>query len=90
MRSIKELLQLMLDNEHMFKTGLCMWAMDLDESNLITDDEYYLLGNYIRNNRPIIGWIRYYTLSVFFRDYYWKYGNIKPRIKWLKKHIKKN
>ena len=27
MRSIKELLEVMLDNQHLFSTGLCQWVV---------------------------------------------------------------
>ena len=90
MRTIKELLQLMLDNEQLFiRYGLCAWSRDLYYNNIITIQEFARLANYIGNNRPS----QFSSIGAFFhyRDvYYWKKGDIKPRIKWLKKHIAKN
>lgn len=93
MRSIKELLQLMLDNQYLFETGLCFWVWDLRRVNLeapiISIDECKLLKTYVNKNRP-------HTFSSFnvllncTSRYYWKKGNIKPRIKWIEKHIKLN
>lgn len=39
--------------------------------------------SYIRAHEP-------FTLRSFYSTLYWKSGNIGPRIKWLKKHIKKH
>lgn len=87
MRTIKELLQVMLDNKHLFKSGLCCWVDLLWAYDLINYKEHVILSEYINENIPIIGKVRMF----FSRDsYYWESGNIKPRIKWLKKHINKN
>lgn len=91
MRTIKELLQLMLDNQDKFESGLCSWRQNLrwfDEAYL-TNDENELLCNYIKQNRPS----KWSSMQAFLHsddEYYWKYGDIKPRIKWIKEHIKKN
>jgi hypothetical protein len=87
-RSIKELLQLMLDNQNLFKEGLCSWNNELYWSCLITRREHDILRNYIRYNRPSI----FSSIKAFVSrnsGYYWECGDIKPRIKWLKKHINK-
>ena len=90
MRNIKELLQVMLDNKHNFHQGLCFWIIELRfASSVINTEEYKILSDYINNNRP-------HPLSSLkaFRSYgngyYWKKGDIKPRIKWIEKHIKLN
>jgi hypothetical protein len=44
---------------------------------------------YIRKNRPS----KFSSIDAFEcrnSNYYWKIRDINPRIKWLKKHIKKN
>lgn len=95
MRSIKELLELMLDNKDLFNTGLCDWTLKLYLLDIISDEECYLLRQYIISNRPSL----YNNFRMFYhtilRDdpeshFYWKRGDIKPRIKWIKKHIAKN
>jgi hypothetical protein len=87
-RNIKELLQLMLDNKYFFKEGLCYWKNELYLYDLITNKERVTLHDYIRNNKPSI----FSSIEAFVSrnsGYYWECGDIKPRIKWLKKHINK-
>lgn len=89
MRSIKELLQLMLDSKYLFKLGLCTWNYYLWDNNLINNKEYFLINKYIRRNRPS----KWSGIKAFINrnsDWYWSIGDIEPRIKWLKKHIKLN
>jgi hypothetical protein len=89
MRTIKELLQVMLENKDLFFSGLCSWATNLVMRCKITDDEYDELLFYIKNNRPS----KYSSLSAFLcqdSEHYWSFGKISPRIKWIKKHIKRN
>lgn len=88
-RSIKELLQVMLDNQDLFKDGLCLWAISLSIGRKITITERELLSAYIKRNRPF----RFSTLETSWNcigAYWWNCGNIKPRIKWIEKHIKLN
>jgi hypothetical protein len=84
-RSIKELLQLMLDNQNIFSLGLCYWATNMYGHKKISKEEYYLLSNYIRKNAPFSHKINIFKSSPF----YWKAGAIAPRILWLKKQISK-
>jgi len=46
-------------------------------------DDVLLVKNYIKKNKPL----NFRTLLGC--SYYWKTGDIKPRIKWLEKHINK-
>jgi hypothetical protein len=88
-RTIKELLQLMLDNQNLFERGLCHWNDILYRKCLITKKERTKLYVYIQDNRPSM----VSSIEAFISrdsEYYWKFGNIKPRIEWIKKHIKKN
>ena len=89
-RSIKELLQLMLDNQHCFDEGLCKWVSNLYHFEIITLTESFMLFNYIRYNRPSMFSSFEGFKWRFSRRYYWKPDNIVPRIKWLLYHIKKN
>ena len=91
-RPIKELLKLMLENEECFKPfqdGLCGWVNILYIRKIIKEEEYTVLRKYMNDNKPSI-----FSSVERFRnrnsDYWWKMGDIKPRIKWIKKHIKKN
>lgn len=90
MRTIKQLLQVMLDNQQYFSNGLCAWATDLYwGTELFEESEYEKVREYIRKNRPN----KFSSIDAFKyrnREYYWTPENINPRIKWLKKHIKKN
>lgn len=88
MRSVKELLELMLEHEEEFAAGLCGWINLLNFSGVITYDEYNVLSEYIDHNRPS----KYSSLSAYKnrnKGFYWKLGEIAPRIKWIKKQIKK-
>jgi hypothetical protein len=89
MRSIKELLQVMLDNQDDFRIGLCIWANQLAIEELIVYDEWESLRIYIDNNRPN-KWSSLNAFSYRNTPLYWNSNNIKPRIKWIEKHIKLN
>jgi len=86
-RSIKELLQVMLENQRLFDFGLCHWSYALYDANLINEDEEDILREYISDNPPIWFIVRRF---LFGSGFFWTKKNIKPRIKWIKKHIKKN
>lgn len=86
-RTIKELLQLMLDNKRLFTHGLCIWSNTLYNDNLITYEERSLLWDYIRDNKPKNSLLNPYMLFNTKFYYYWIDGCIRPRIKWLKHHI---
>lgn len=90
MRSIKELLELMLQHKHLFQNGLCLWAIDLYLHDIITREEFRSLDNYIKNNPP-----DYFSWTNFIKNhepagYFFPFGEIKPRIYWIERHIKKN
>lgn len=87
MRTIKELLELMLENKHLFISGLCYWNYWILNNEKISGDEYCELRDYIEKNKPIT----WYNLVIHRNgSYWWKPGDINPRIKWIKKHIKIN
>ena len=91
MRTIKELLQLMLDNKHLFQCGLCHWLTELFIYKLISRDERIFLLNYIKENKPEYKWYNPYMLLNHYKDsFYWIEGCITPRINWLKHHISIN
>ena len=85
-RTIKELLQLMLEHQELFVYGLCSWVTNVKINGKITFHEKYVLMDFIYKNRPS----KYSSIGAFKyrgRMFYWKSDNIKPRIKWIKKHI---
>lgn len=88
MRNINELLKLMLKNKQLFNAGLCCWVVEMYRNKIITRDERILLLIYINNNKPKLKWYNPHRLfNNNYPAYYWILGCIKPRIKWLKKHI---
>jgi hypothetical protein len=89
MRTIKELLELMLDHQEYFRYGLCEWATDLWVKHILNSSEYYTLMVYIKSNRPS-RWSSWDAFNYHKGGYWWTMSNINPRIKWLNKHIKKN
>ena len=82
-RSTKELLELLLQRQDLFVKGLCSWVILMHIDNQISFSEQCRLQNYIEKHPPLI-----YKLNIR-AGYYWKVGEIKPRIKWINKHIKK-
>lgn len=83
-RTIHELLQVMLDNKKYFENGLCHWNYYLYWYDVITHEEKILLNHYIENNKPFFN---LYCLAN--GAYYWTPCRISPRIRWIKKHLKK-
>jgi hypothetical protein len=87
-RNIKKLLELMLRNQNCFSGGLCRWTTIMWKYKIISDLELNTLRLYIQENRPS----KFSSIDAWnYRnhEYYWKSYNIKPRIKWIKRHIKK-
>lgn len=80
---MKEILEILLNNIGRLKTGLCGLAYVLYHDNKINLDQYDEFCLYIKKNRPIN--FRFWDHDL----YYWKVGDKKPRIEWLKKHIKR-
>lgn len=91
-RTIKELLQLMLNHREFFTEGLCGWKSKLFREGLINFEEYFLLKKYIKKNKPSMfsSWYTFKSRFIaLYSSYYWAPQNIEPRIKWLKTHISK-
>jgi hypothetical protein len=79
MRTIPELLRLMLENKRCFRTGLCSWERHLFYQNIITEDESILLHKYREENAPEN------SIGLF----YWNAFMIEPRIDWINEQLKK-
>lgn len=91
-RPISELLQLVLNTFNSNYSGLCTNISDLYYNDIITWEETIKLKCYVHENRP-----KYNFFSAKFNGvnpqesmFFWEPFKVKPRIKWLKKHIKKN
>lgn len=89
MRSIKELLIILRDNEQSFRTGLCGLTWKLKESGKISFQEDEFLHKFIRENRPRCYSIHYSIYSSK-GGFFWKQGNWDPRRRWLNSKIKKS
>lgn len=78
-----DLLQLMLDNIDLFTIeeckGLCQFIDELRGRLLISKLERKILFTYLGDNPPI---------NLYTPLYYWKPWELKPRIEWIKHHIK--
>ena len=88
MRNIKDLLQVMLSHQYLFTVGMCMWSIDLYNKDLISSQEDDLLRKYIRDNRPS-AFSSWSALTHVTDAFFWKKGDITPRVKWLEKQINK-
>jgi len=88
MRNIKELLQVLLDNQQYFNLGLCLWVDELVYKDIISYRERYILHDYINKHRPsMFSSIEAWKNSN--SNYYWNRNNIVPRLNWINKHIEK-
>lgn len=72
-----------LENEDQFSSGLCAWInkvrFKLHEE--ISLNDVYLAYAYIQINQPFFSKIRVWS------DFFWSYGDLEPRMKFIKKHI---
>lgn len=82
LHNLKSDFSLILQNEYWFRTGLCEWIHNIYGSKNKFKN-INLLERYLKSNRPIT-LNRLFTPSV----YWWKKGDIVPRVKWIKKQIK--
>jgi hypothetical protein len=78
MRTIKELLQLMLEHQDLFETGLCWWARRMVDFGIITESEDNILIDYIEDSEPE---------NIF--THWWTVGELQPRIDWINEQIEK-
>jgi len=84
MKQIKELLIILRDyinspDIHLYSfNGMCQCVRHLTMLNKLNVTECLRLLHYIEDNAP---------LHTIHYPYWFKIGNIKPRIKWLNKHI---
>lgn len=81
-RSIKELLQVLLDNEKYFKHGLCGMRMDMRVYGVIDLSESNVLNDFLIENLPAPNYGNYYKYS-------FPYGQWPPRKEWLEQEINK-
>ena len=88
-KQIKDILELALIRKDLLITGLCDLSNKLLISNVITLEQKEIFQYYIDNNRPS----KYSSISAWNSRnsaFYWKKGNKKIRIKWIKKNIVSN
>lgn len=84
MRTEKELLQVLLDNMDLLKTGLCGLSLCLYLKDIIDDKEYELIETYIKEYAP-----KRYLFEGIESDFNWEAGEKQPRIDWLNEQINK-
>ena len=82
-RHIKELLGITLANINLLKSGLCDLIRRLYDRGEINLEEHTILRHYFMDNE-------YPTRVSWYRPYWWKMGEVQPRVDWLKLHIEKN
>ena len=89
MRTTKELLKIMLDSIDLMPGGLCVLSVRLTYfPGNFTSEEQDRIHRYIINNRPSLkSKLADKTRSIT-DAYYWDYGLIPPRVRWLKYHIR--
>ena len=69
-------------------SGLCSCIDELQ----LSDEEACVLQTYLRKNRPLIGWIRYWWMYIGNENYaglyWWKRYKKEPRLRWLNRRIR--
>lgn len=85
MRTDLELLKLMVKHKDKFKGGIMGWLRGLLHANLINKEEYYHLGAYM--TEPVKEWRNKLTADEY--DDFNEYGNLLPRLKFIKHEITK-
>lgn len=76
-RPLKELLQVFLDNQDLFRTGICSWSNVLWMHGFISKEEERYIDALLEDHPD-------YNPVLFI----WKLGLIEPRINWLKENLK--
>jgi hypothetical protein len=76
MRTMPELLNVMLENQGKFGDGLCLWAFRIYLNGLMRNDEYVSILEYIKEHRPNK------------RNLHsWKRNELQPRIDWINEQL---
>jgi hypothetical protein len=94
-RTTKQLLQVMLENVGFISIdechGLCALVCKLIRDEQINNREWHLLYDFIDGNRPSMfsSFEAFRHSQLEDEGFYWDRGKAAPRIKWLKKHIKR-
>jgi len=91
-RDIKKLLELLLDHKKLFSEdtdycshGLCWLYHRLYQKDIITAEEFDIVGNYIEKHVPKSKWLANNPSS----SYYWARNEWAPRAGYLRRHIKR-
>ena len=87
MRTLVEVFKVMKNNKHLFKEGLCLFTSYLINHDIISNDEYHLMSDYIDNHRPLES-SKYYGLSETDSPWYWEPGKWHPRVLLINAQIK--
>ncbi len=80
----------MLDNKQLFSKCLCNWLERINNENLITEEEYHKIDEYIMDNLLMVEESNFIDPHNKNISYVWEIGDIKPRISWLEHHISIN
>jgi len=80
--TVEKVLKLLLDNQDLFRTGICDWVYSLEQTKLITETETLWMDDYLKNNAP--------RLRFSMIGFWWDCGKIEPRIEWINAQLNKN
>lgn len=85
MRNLKELFQVVLNNQDTFNIGLCGWIYDLCKNGIISREESIMLKYYIANSpRPSFKYHLGHSLG-----FWWTPCEIEHRIEWINNQLVK-
>lgn len=77
----ENLLEVILDNQHLFVRGLCKWLLVMQIMEIITNEEYDYLDDLLEEE--------YKIQNVSPLAFIWPSGEISYRIEWLKSKLEK-
>jgi hypothetical protein len=75
-RIVRKVLKMMLENQDLFKSGLCSWVDELKNCGKIYYSEFCTVRRFIKAFKPA-------NCNL----YWWTPAEIEPRITWIKEQI---
>lgn len=78
MRNERELFELMLEHQDLFKFGMCLWIINLWINKIFQENELKLIHDYLEQNKPKNS-----------RPHWFPIDELQPRIEWINQQIEK-
>ncbi len=76
------------ENQHLFNGGLCNWIGNCNAIGIMSSRDRQLIEDYVYYNKPLTLFTILHTFTKRIYFFYWEKDDIKPRLKYINKHIK--